>query len=281
MGKAIKQAPLGAKLGLALLAVLLVLVVVSPLATPYDPVQNDLLHGNQPPVFFGGSMAHPFGTDQLGRDVLSRCMFGLSVSAGIALIGVFIGGVLGISLGVISGYFGKQADRIIMALVDFQLAVPYTLIVLMGLVMFGRSIPVLIVFIGFSGWESYAKLTRGVVLSIRRNNYIDAAICYNAPARRIICRHVLPNVLPTLLVIATLNFPSIIMLESSLSFLGIGVQPPTASLGRMVGEGRNVLMSSWWVSVMPALVILILSVTVQRVGDWLRDVSDVHMDRSV
>ncbi len=255
-----------------MIAMLYVLIVLfAPWIAPYDPNETRLLHNNQPPVFLNGSWEHPLGTDQLGRDILSRMLVGLRTSIGVAIFGLLIGCTVGVAAGLVSGYFGGLADRIIMALVDFQFAVPYTLILLMGIVIFGTHTGVLIALIGLANWENYARMIRGLVLSIRSSGYIESAKASGASAFYIIVKHVTPNVLPTVLIMMTIYFPSILTLESSLSFLGIGIQPPTASLGRMVGDGRSHLMTSWWISIIPSLIIVTIAFVMQTIGDWYRD----------
>lgn len=265
------EAPWQVKACFSLTALLLLLIAFAPWIAPYDPNATKLLHNNQPPVFLNGSWEHPLGTDQLGRDLLSRMMYGLRTSVGIAVVGLIVGCAVGVAAGVVSGYVGGIADKIIMALVDIQFAIPYTLVLLMGIVIFGTDTLVLVVLIGLANWENYARMIRGLVLSLRENQYIESAQASGATSAYIMFRHIVPNIVPTVLVMMTMYFPSILTMESSLSFLGIGVQPPTASLGRMVGDGRSYLMTSWWVSVVPALVIVTTAFVMQTIGDWLRE----------
>jgi peptide/nickel transport system permease protein len=254
--------------------------IFAPHIAPYDPNKINLLKRNAPPSFVesGSTVDHLFGTDQLGRDTLSRCIYGLRVSAGIALFGIIIGCLTGTTLGLISGLFGGGVDRAIMMLVDIQLAVPFLLITLMGIAVFGTDIPVLIALVGLAKWETYARLTRGQVLAIREYPFIEAAHAVGASDWRVAVHHILPNITSPLIVLLTLNFPSVLLLESSLSFMGIGVQPPTASLGRMVGEGRDYMISSWWVVIAPAAMIVLVTLVMQLIGDWLRDTLDVQLD---
>ncbi len=264
----------------AMLAVLLALVTVfAPWLTPHDPDATQILAKLKPPAFMaGGESTHVFGTDQVGRDLLSRCLYGVRVSVGIALLGLIIGCLIGTTLGVISGLFGGMVDRVIMMLVDVFISVPNLLIVLVGVAAFGTDILVLVFLIGLARWETYARVVRGQVLQVREMPYIEASRALGAGHAWIATRHVLPNIASPLIVLLTLNFPSILLLESSLSFLGIGVQPPTASLGSMVGDGRDHLIFAWWVAVAPALMIVAITFVVQMLGDWLRDVMDVRID---
>ena len=207
---------------------------------------------------------------------MSRIFYGTRVSLGMAMVGILFGGTIGVLLGLSAGYVGGLWDRFVMAMIDFQQSVPFTLVILLGVVVFGRSIPVLMCFIGMAKWEYYAKFVRSLVLGLKEKQFIEAAKTYRASALRIVFKYIFPNVLPSLIVSVALSFPSVLMLESSLSFVGIGVMPPTATLGQMVGSGRNYLVTSPWISMTPALVIVILSYCVQQVGEWLRDELDVR-----
>jgi len=275
MVRKLKWAPWQIKLSFVLAVLIVLVILLAQWIMPYMPNAIHLMNHNQPPVFLKGSWDHPLGTDQLGRDLLTRTVYGLRTSAGIALFGIIIGCAVGVAAGLISGYFGGILDKVIMSLVDFQFAVPYTLMLLMGLVLFGTDIKVLIILLGLAYWENYARVIRGLVLSLRENQYIEAAQASGASGWYIITRHIFPNIVPTMLVMMTLYFPAILTLESSLSFLGIGIQPPTASLGKMVGDGRNYLVTSWWISIIPSLIILVLALIMQTIGDWFRDTMDL------
>jgi peptide/nickel transport system permease protein len=264
----------------AILAVSFALTAVfAPWMTPHDPDATQILAKLKPPIPLEGyDPAHVLGTDQLGRDLLSRCIYGIRVSVGIALFGLVIGCLIGTTLGIVSGLLGGVVDRAIMMLVDVFITVPNLLVVLVGIAVFGTETLVLVVLIGLARWESYARIVRGQVLQVREMPFIEASRALGATNARIALRHVLPNIASPLIVLLTLNFPAILLLESSLSFLGIGVQPPTASLGSMVGDGRDHLIFAWWVAVAPALVIVAITFIVQMLGDWLRDVLDVRID---
>ncbi len=245
----------------------------------HDPVATDILNKLQPPFFLEGyDGEHLLGTDQLGRDLLARSLHGIRVSVGIAFVGLAIGCLIGTTAGLVAGLSGGLVDRAIMTVVDIFITVPFLLLVLVGIAAFGSDIPVLVVLVGLARWESYARVVRGQVLQVREMPYIEASRALGASTEWIALRHVLPNIASPLIVLLTLNFPSILLLESSLSFLGIGVQPPTASLGRMVGDGRDHLVFAWWVAVAPATVIVMITFIVQMLGDWLRDVLDVRVD---
>ena len=244
---------------------------------PYDTDATALLDRNKPPVFMGGTWDHILGTDELGRDIFSRLLYGTRISLGMAAVGILFGGTIGVLLGLSAGYVGGVWDRIVMALIDFQQSIPFTLIILLGVVVFGRSVPVLMCFIGMAKWEYYAKFIRSLVLGLKEKQFIEAARTYHAGALRIVFKYIFPNVLPSLIVSIALSFPSVLMLESSLSFVGIGVMPPTATLGQMVGSGKNYLVTSPWVALAPAVVIVVLSYCVQQIGEWLRDELDVRL----
>lgn len=272
-------APASIKLCIVAILLLTIAAVFAPYVSPYDPDKTSILARNAPPFWLkDGKPGYLLGTDQLGRDVLSRSIFALRVSVGIALVGVFLGCSIGVTLGVLSGLLRGWTDRIIMTVVDFQLSIPFLLIVLVGIAIFGTDIPVLIALVGLAYWETYARLSRGQVLSVRETPFIESAVAMGATNWRIAIRHLLPNIASPIIVLLTVNFPAVLLLESSLSFLGIGVQPPTASLGRMVGDGRNYMMSAWWLVISPASFIVLVTLCVQLVGDWLRDVIDVKLD---
>lgn len=253
--------------------------VFAPWVAPHDPVATQILNKLKAPIGLEGhSPGHLLGTDQLGRDLLSRCIHGIRVSVGIALLGLLVSAVVGTLAGLVSGLAGGVVDRLIMMVVDVFITVPFLLLVLVGIAAFGSDIPVLILLVGLARWETYARIVRGQVLQVKEMPFIEASRALGASTSRIALRHVLPNIASPLIVLMTLNFPSILLLESSLSFLGIGVQPPTASLGRMVGDGRDHLIFAWWVAVAPAAVIVAITFIVQMLGDWLRDVLDVRLD---
>ena len=272
-----RSAPLSIQTCIILMLLMALAAIFAPYVAPFNPNQTSMLERNDPPSWMGGRSGHFLGTDQLGRDVLSRCIYALRVSVGIALLGVIIGCAIGVVAGILSGLLGGWTDRVIMMIVDFQLSIPFLLIVLVGIAIFGTSMLVLILLVGTAHWETYARLTRGQVLTVREYQFVEAAVALGATTWRIARRHILPNIASPIIVLLTLNFPSILLLESSLSFLGIGVQPPTASLGRMVGEGRDYMMTAWWLVISPASFIVLVTLCMQLIGDWLRDVIDVRL----
>jgi peptide/nickel transport system permease protein len=251
--------------------------VIGPILSPYDPDAQKLLLRLKPPAFLGGDPHHWLGTDQLGRDVLTRCFYGLRLSLGLAMAGSVLGLGLGAGLGLVSGLARGWVDDLIMGIVDLQIAIPFTLIALLAVAVFGNSLPIILAVLGVAYWEQYARLVRGQALSIIELPYIDAARVAGASPWRIARRHVLPNIVSPLIVMFTINISNLILLESSLSFLGLGVQPPRATLGSMVGQGRDYMVSAPWIVVSPALLIVFVALIVMLLGDWLRDRFDVRL----
>jgi len=192
----------------------------------------------------------------------------------VGLAAVVVGGLVGASLGLLAGFRGGFADTVIMTVADAQLAFPFILLAIGIIAVLGPSFPTLIVVIGLSGWVSYARVLRSQVLVLRSREFVDAILALGGSAGRVILRHILPNVLSTLVVIATLELARAIVLEATLSFLGLGVQPPTPSWGGMVHEGREYLDTAWWISTFPGIVLMLTSIVVSRTGDWLRDLLD-------
>lgn len=263
----------------ALLGLLLVLVALAaPLVAPHDPNAQSLLSRLRPPFWMAGAKTgYWLGTDELGRDILSRSIFGLRLTLGIALLGAVIGLLVGGTLGLLAGLARGLVDDLIMGLVDIQIAVPFTLIALLMVALFGGDLHVLIAVLGIAYWEQYARITRGEVLRLREMPFIEAARTSGAGVWRIAVKHVLPNVISPIVVIFTINVSNIVLLESTLSFLGLGLRPPTATLGAMVGMGRDYLPSAPWIVAAPALLILLLTFVIQMLGDWLRDRTDVRL----
>lgn len=277
MKRIISHMPLWIKTCSLVFVLIAVAALFANVLMPYDPDATSLLERNKPPVFMGGTSDHILGTDELGRDIFSRILYGTRISLGMAMVGILFGGTVGVLIGLSAGYVGGIWDRLVMAMIDFQQSVPFTLIILLGVVIFGRSLPVLMCFIGMAKWEYYAKFVRSMVLSVKEKQFVEAAKSYHASDLRIVFKYIFPSVLPSLIVAIALSFPSVLMLESSLSFVGIGVMPPTATLGQMVGSGKNYLVTSPWLSLTPALVIVVLSYCVQQLGEWLRDEMDIRL----
>ena len=261
--------------GAVFVALLIVTALAAPLIAPADPIRQSLRGRLAAPTLSGADgKAHLLGTDHLGRDVFSRVIYGARVSLLVGFAAVVVGGLVGATLGLLAGFRGGWTDSMIMTLADAQLAFPFILLAIGIIAVLGPSFPTLIVVIGLSGWVTYARVLRSQVLVLRSREFVDAIHALGGSVARVIARHVLPNVLSSLVVIATLELARAIVLEATLSFLGLGVQPPTPSWGGMVHEGREYLDSAWWISTAPGTVLMLTSIVVSRTGDWLRDLLD-------
>jgi peptide/nickel transport system permease protein len=261
--------------GLGFVGLLIVVALAAPLIAPQDPTRQTLRGRLAAPTLNGADgRAHLLGTDHLGRDVLSRVIYGSRVSLLVGFAAVLVGGVLGSAAGLLAGFSRGRLDAIIMTVADAQLAFPFILLAIGIIAVLGPSFPTLVVVIGLSGWVSYARILRSQVLVVRSREFVESIHALGGSLARVVLRHVLPNVLSSIVVIATLELARAIVLEATLSFLGLGVQPPTPSWGGMVHEGRDYLESAWWISTVPGLVLMITSIVVSRTGDWLRDVLD-------
>jgi peptide/nickel transport system permease protein len=255
--------------------VLVVVALAAPWLAPQDPTRQSLRGRLTAPTLEGADgKVHLLGTDHLGRDILSRVIWGARVSLLVGFAAVVVGGLIGATLGLVAGYRGGWMDSAIMTLADAQLAFPFILLAIGIIAVLGPSFPTLIVVIGLSGWMSYTRVLRSQVLVLRSREFVDAIHALGGSVGRVITRHILPNVLSSLVVIATLELARSIVLEATLSFLGLGIQPPTPSWGGMVQEGREYLDSAWWISTFPGLVLMLTSLVVSRTGDWLRDLLD-------
>lgn len=257
------------------LVALVLAAILAPMLTPHDPTKQVLIARNKPPMWLAkGSAAYPLGTDNLGRDVLSRVLYGARVSLGIGFIATLIGTALGTTLGLVAGFFRGPLDWLIMLFVDAQLATPFIVIAIAAIAAFGKGIPILIVLAGVSGWMLFARACRASVLGLREREFVAAARASGASDGRIILRHILPNLGSIVLVIATIDLRRIILFEATLSFLGLGVQPPQSSWGAMLGQGREYLNVQWWISIFPGVALMLTILTVSLIGDWLRDALD-------
>ncbi|MFD1882877.1 ABC transporter permease [Paracoccus pacificus] len=258
-----------------LAAVVLILAVsvalVGNVFTAHAVTDQALLSRLKPPVWLGGTAEFPLGTDNIGRDMVARLVAGLQMSLSVALMGTFIGAVFGTLVGFIAAHFRGWVEEVLMMIVDFQASLPFILIALTLLAFFGNSMVLFVILMGMFGWETYARLARGVVLSARAQPYARAVVALGAAPGRLYLRHILPNVASALIVQVTLTFPQIILMETSLSFLGLGIQPPNTSLGQILGDGRDYLSTAWWISVWPGLLIFLITLSMSVLGDALRD----------
>jgi peptide/nickel transport system permease protein len=266
--------------GLILLG-LVVTAVFAPQVAPHNPTRERLIDRLLPPAWAeDGGWQYVLGTDHLGRDLLSRIIYGSRVSLVVGFTAVVIGGVLGTALGVIAGFFGGPSDEIIMALADMQLAFPTILLAIAIIAVLGPSFSNLVFVIGISGWVTYARVARGQVLSLREKEFVEAIRAQGGSRLRIIWRHILPNTLAPLIVVATLDLARTIILESTLSFLALGIQPPTPSWGGMLSDGREYLLSAWWIATFPGVALMLTALSFNRLGDWLRDRTDPRLRRA-
>ncbi|MBI4608273.1 MAG: ABC transporter permease [Candidatus Rokubacteria bacterium] len=255
-----------------LLLILVLPAVFAPWLAPHDPLAGRLAHKLKPPGWLaGGSWEYPLGTDPLGRDMLSRMIFGARVSLSVSLVAIFIGGTIGTVLGLIAGYFGGWTDALIMRVVDIAFSLPTILLALVLAVVVGPSFRTVILIVALLLWARYARQVRGEVLSVRERDFVAQARIAGCSHLRIMFGHILPNVLNTLIVLGTLQVGYVILLEGTLSFLGVGIPPPTPAWGLMVATGRALIVSAWWVSFFPGLAILLTVLTLNLLGDWLRD----------
>jgi peptide/nickel transport system permease protein len=267
----------------ALFGVLVVVAVVftalaAPWLTSFDPVEQDIGDRLKPPGWRDArGRLHPLGTDHLGRDLMARVIYGARPALMVGFAAVLISGILGLVTGLLSGYFGGRTDDVLMRLGDVQLAFPFILLAIAVIGVLGPSLPVIIVVIGVSSWVIYARVVRGAVLSLREREFVQAAHALGARDWRVVVRHVLPNVFAPWLVVATLDMARVIVVESALSFLGLGVQPPTPTWGGMLADGRVYITTSWWLATFPGLAILVTVLGINLFGDGLRDTLDPRL----
>jgi peptide/nickel transport system permease protein len=260
---------------------LVVTALLSPYVAPHNPLRERLIDRLLPPAWVeDGEWRYLLGTDHLGRDLVSRIIYGSRVSLVVGVTAVAIGGALGIALGVAAGFLGGQTDEVIMAVADMQLAFPTILFAIAIIAVLGPSFINLVIVIGISGWVTYARIARGQVLSVREKEFVEAIRAQGGSQWRIVWRHILPNILSPLIVVATLDLARTIILESTLSFLGLGIQPPTPSWGGMLSDGREYLLSAWWIATFPGVALMLTALSFNRLGDWVRDLTDPRLRRT-
>jgi peptide/nickel transport system permease protein len=270
----------GATAGAAILLAVVLAGLLAPLLAPSGYDDQDLERGIQPPVWAGGRLQNPLGTDQLGRDMLSRLMYGARTSILLAGIGVGLAAVLGVFLGLISGYFSARLDAVIMRVADVQLSFPYLLLAIAFMALLGTQISNLVIVLVLRSWVVYARLVRVSVLSMKERDFVTAARALGVGNWRIVLRHVAPNVAAATIVVSTLQLAELIIVESSLSFLGLGVQPPIPSWGSMVSQGRDYISTAWWLVTLPGLAVVLTVLGTNLFGDGLRDVLDPRLTRT-
>lgn len=261
--------------GLTVVIIVILAAIFADVLTPYDPTSTQLTLRLKPPFPLAGNPpGHILGTDALGRDIMARMLYGARVSLMVGIVSVMISGTLGITLGLVSGYFGGWFDDVLMRIADIQLAFPFILLMLAVLAVIGPGLRNLILVLGITGWVTYARVVRGQVLSLREKEFIEAARSIGVKNFRIIFRHIMPNVLGPVIVVASFAVASTIISEASLSFLGLGVKPTTPTWGMMLSEGREYVRQAWWLTTLPGLAIAITVLGINLLGDWLRDVLD-------
>jgi ABC-type dipeptide/oligopeptide/nickel transport system permease subunit len=262
-------------LGVVVIVLLLVCAAFAGFIAPHDPGAQSLTDRLQPPAWVeGGDWNHVLGTDALGRDVLSRIIHGSRISLLVGVSVVVLAGAFGVVMGLISGYRGGRTDRIIMGVVDTQIAFPGLLLALIILAVVGPSVLAVILVLAFNGWMVYARMTRSTVLSVREMPYVEAAEMVGCRSRRVVFKHILPNLTAGLMTLGVLEFARIVLAEAALSFLGLGIQPPATSWGLDVANGRQYIFNAWWLVTFPGLAIAITVLAVNLVASWLRVVTD-------
>ena len=270
-----------AMLGALIVSLVLLASIFAPWLAPHDPLALDPGRRLLPPVWMpGGSWAFPLGTDHVGRDLLSRLLYGSRISMLVGLCAVSISATIGILLGLISGFYGGPVERIILWMADVQIAFPFYLLVISIVAAVGTGFGTIIIVFGVAGWVIYARLVRGTVLALRGREFVEAAQALGGSSIRIVLRHVLPNVLTPVIILATLRVASVIVWESGLSFLGLSVPPPTPTWGRMLSDGRAYLANAWWTATFPGLAIMVTVLGVNMLGDGLRDALDPRLELS-
>jgi len=267
--------------GVGAAAVLLVIIAVTifaPWIAPHDPLAVDIRHRLSPPAWMdGGTRDHLLGTDPVGRDLLARMIYGGRVSLVVSVAAVVLSATIGVLLGLGAGYFGGNTDWTIMTVINVMLTFPFVLLALAVIAVLGPSLTNMIAVLGVAGWPIYARVIRAETLAIRERDFVVAGRALGMGHLRLIFRQIAPNLVSTIVVIATLQVAQVIILESFLSFLGLGVQPPTPAWGNMLGEGRLYMLNSWWIATFPGLAIFVTTLVINLMGNALRDWLDPHL----
>ncbi len=261
-----------------IISALLIAAVFADQLTSFDPEKDDLISRNIPPVWQeGGTSKHLLGTDPLGRDMLTRIIHGARISLLIAAIVLSIGTAFGLLVGLIAGYLGGTFDEVLMRVVDFTFAVPFILVALVTVIVYGQSFALVIILLTIFSWNGVARQARAETLSLKTRDYVAASQVAGASIWRVMYRHVMPGLINTVIVVTTLRLGSLILTEASLSFLGVGIPPPTPAWGVMVAEGRNYIYTEWWISFFPGLAIMLTVLAFNFLGDWFRDRFDPRL----
>jgi peptide/nickel transport system permease protein len=275
VARALLRSPTGLA-GTAAVAIVVTIAILAPLIAPQDPNLINLAHRLKPPALDSG-VGELLGTDQLGKDVLSRIIYGARLSLLVGTLAVLLSGALGVGLGLLAGYFGGKLDAAIMRLADVQLAFPFILLAIAIIGVLGPTVPNIVAVLALSGWVQFARVVRSETLSLRRRPFIEASLIIGASDVSVMRWHLFPNVLPSVIVLATLELGRVIILESGLSFLGLGIPPPAVTWGAMLAEGRNYVREAWWLSVFPGLALMTLVLGINMAGDALRNALDPTM----
>ena len=262
-------------LPIIILAVFVLAAIVAPLITPYSPYDFSLADKLRPPAWqAGGSPDFPLGTDRLGRDIFTRILYGSRISFLVAILSLLVGAGIGTTVGIVSAYFRGWVDTVLMRIADAALGIPSIFIALLFAISLGAGFRTVILAIALVLWAQFARVIRGEVLSLRERDFVTLARIAGAPHIRVILKHLLPNVMNTLLVLMTLNVGQVILMEASLSFLGAGIPPPSPSWGQMVADGREYIELAWWISIIPGVALALVVLAFNLFGDWLRDAID-------
>jgi peptide/nickel transport system permease protein len=260
--------------GITVLAIIVLIALFAPLLAEHDPYSQDLLARMKPPFWMAGSNPdHILGTDHLGRDYLARLLYGARISLAIGLVAALISGLIGTAMGVAAGYFGGRVDLVVTFLINVRLAMPVVLVALAVVAILGGSLQVVVTVLGLLLWDRFAVVMRSSVLQVRDLEYVNAAKAIGCSTRRIILSEIMPNIVNNLIVVATLEMAHAILLEAALSFLGLGVQPPTPSWGLMISEGKQMMLFEPWLIAIPGVALFILVLAINLLGDGLRDVT--------
>ncbi len=263
---------------IVIITLLLTAALFAEFLTPYDPEKDDLISRNIPPVWQeGGTSEHLLGTDPLGRDILARIIYGARTSLLIATIVLSLGTVFGLIVGLIAGYLGGTVDEALMRIVDFTFAVPFILVALVAVIVYGQSFALVIILLTIFSWNGVARQARAETLSLKTRDYVAAALVAGASIWRILWKHLAPGLINTVIVVTTLHLGALILTEASLSYLGVGIPPPTPAWGVMVAEGKNYIYTEWWVSFFPGLAIMVTVLGFNFLGDWFRDRFDPRL----
>jgi peptide/nickel transport system permease protein len=264
--------------GLVVIAIVVATWLAAPVISPFDPVDQEITERLKPPgARDSHGRLHILGTDHLGRDLLARMIYGTDPALKVGIAAVLISGLLGMAAGLLGGYFGSWVDDVLMRLADIQLAFPFILLAIAVIGVLGPSLKTIIVVIGVSSWVVYARVVRATVFTLREREFVQAAQALGGRDGRVLLRHILPNAFTPWLVVATLDMARVIVIESALSFLGLGVQPPTPTWGGMLADGRVYISTAWWLATFPGLAILVTVLGINLFGDGLRDTLDPRL----